>query len=68
MLDRFSSGRFTCEFKYDGERAQIHMKEDGTVEIFSRNSEKTTSKHPRVVKVAVLVRPQLASSSSTGCI
>jgi len=56
VLDRFSSGRFTCEFKYDGERAQIHMKEDGTVEIFSRNSEKTTSKHPRVVKVAVLVR------------
>ena len=50
VLDRFSSGRFTCEFKYDGERAQIHMKEDGTVEIFSRNSEKTTSKHPRVVK------------------
>ena len=51
VLDRFSSGRFTCEFKYDGERAQIHMKEDGTVEIFSRNSEKTTSKYPDIIKM-----------------
>ena len=51
VLDRFSSGRFTCEFKYDGERAQIHMKEDGTVEVFSRNSEKTTSKYPDIIKM-----------------
>ena len=39
VLDRFSNCEFTCEFKYDGERAQIHLLADGSVKIFSRNSE-----------------------------
>jgi DNA ligase-1 len=34
ILDRFSGIKFTCEFKYDGERAQIHKLSDGTVKIF----------------------------------
>jgi len=50
VLDRFSGGRFTCEFKYDGERAQIHLLDNGTVKVFSRNSEDNSTKYPDVVR------------------
>eukprot|EP00755_Sulcionema_specki_P026547 Sspe_Gene.16101::Locus_5663_Transcript_1_1_Confidence_1.000_Length_1758::g.16101::m.16101/K10747/LIG1; DNA ligase 1 len=52
VLERFSKCKFTCEFKYDGERAQIHfVKEEGRarVSIFSRNSENHTTKYPDVI-------------------
>ncbi|KAM0674478.1 ATP-dependent DNA ligase Cdc17 [Gurleya vavrai] len=42
---RFENKEFTCEFKYDGERAQIH-KFDGKYKVFSRNSEDLTEKYP----------------------
>lgn len=48
VLERFEGIPFTCEWKYDGERAQVHVMEDGSVKIFSRNSEDTTSKYPDV--------------------
>ena len=37
VLQRLSGQQFTCEYKYDGERAQIHLLEDGTTKVFSRN-------------------------------
>eukprot|EP01023_Acetabularia_acetabulum_P054656 TRINITY_DN6193_c0_g2_i1.p1 TRINITY_DN6193_c0_g2~~TRINITY_DN6193_c0_g2_i1.p1 ORF type:complete len:635 (+),score=149.87 TRINITY_DN6193_c0_g2_i1:124-1905(+) len=50
VLDKFSGNEFTCEFKYDGERAQIHVLCDGSVRIFSRNSENMTGKYPDIVE------------------
>lgn len=29
VLDKFSNQEFTCEYKYDGERAQVHFLKDG---------------------------------------
>lgn len=46
VLDRFEGKKFTCEYKYDGERAQVHKLEDGTVAVFSRNSEDMSKKYP----------------------
>ncbi|KAG8966716.1 hypothetical protein FRC03_011464 [Tulasnella sp. 419] len=50
VLDRFEGKKFTCEYKYDGERAQVHKLEDGTVRIFSRNSEDMSKKYPDLVE------------------
>eukprot|EP00850_Spirogloea_muscicola_P016575 SM000135S27019 [mRNA] locus=s135:205847:211629:- [translate_table: standard] len=49
VLDKFQNSVFTCEYKYDGERAQIHCPEDGSVEIYSRNAERNTQKYPDIV-------------------
>jgi DNA ligase 1 len=46
VLDRFEGKKFTCEYKYDGERAQVHLLENGTVAVFSRNSEDMSKKYP----------------------
>ncbi|KAL5035757.1 hypothetical protein BDV3_005611 [Batrachochytrium dendrobatidis] len=50
VLDRFDGMAFTCEYKYDGERAQIHRLEDGQVIIYSRNSENLSGKYPEVLE------------------
>ncbi|KAF8560339.1 ATP-dependent DNA ligase [Imleria badia] len=50
VLDRFETKRFTCEYKYDGERAQVHKLDDGVVGIFSRNSEDMSKKYPDLVE------------------
>ncbi|KAF8321224.1 DNA ligase I [Clavulina sp. PMI_390] len=49
VLDRFEGKRFTCEYKYDGERAQVHRLANGTLAVFSRNSEDMSAKYPDLV-------------------
>lgn len=56
VLDRFEGKEFTCEYKYDGERAQVHLLEDGTISVFSRNSENMSAKYPDLVDQIPRVR------------
>lgn len=59
FISRFENVEFTCEWKYDGERAQIHVPSaevDGITvadvaksSIYSRNQENNTSKYPDVL-------------------
>ena len=35
VLKRLNGKRFTCEYKYDGERAQVHMQNDGVTKVCS---------------------------------
>ncbi|WVQ84501.1 hypothetical protein IAT38_006653 [Cryptococcus sp. DSM 104549] len=62
VLDRFEGKDFTCEYKYDGERAQVHLLEDGTIAVFSRNSENMSAKYPDLVQqVPKAIKPSVKS-------
>lgn len=50
ILDRFKDKQFTCEYKYDGERAQVHSV-NGKMYVYSRNMEDMTQRYPDLVEV-----------------
>lgn len=53
VFKRFENNKFTCEYKYDGLRGQVHYM-DGDVQIFSRNLENMTDQYPDVVELIKL--------------
>ncbi|KAG0338988.1 hypothetical protein BG004_006980 [Podila humilis] len=62
ILDRFENSAFTCEYKYDGERAQIHKLENGLTMIYSRNSENMSAKYPDVMdRLSKFAKPETKS-------
>ncbi|GAU46512.1 hypothetical protein TSUD_285940 [Trifolium subterraneum] len=66
-LTKFKGIEITCEYKYDGERAQIHYLENGLVEIYSRKSERITGKFPDVVAAVSRLKKIIVSSFVLDC-
>lgn len=62
MLTKLQGRDFACEFKYDGQRAQVHCDEKGKVSIFSRHLEVMTDKYPDLVKLVPEIRGDGVSS------
>ncbi|PPS06221.1 hypothetical protein GOBAR_AA14429 [Gossypium barbadense] len=49
VLKLFQNKAFTCEYKYDGQRVQIHKLANGAVRVFSRNGDETTLRFPDLI-------------------
>ncbi|KAK0713205.1 ATP-dependent DNA ligase [Lasiosphaeria miniovina] len=56
MLTKLQGRDFTCEYKYDGQRAQVHCDAKGKVSIFSRHLELMTDKYPDLVALVPKIR------------
>lgn len=62
MLTKLQGRDFSCEYKYDGQRAQVHCDENGKVSIFSRHLEVMTDKYPDLVALVPDIRGDSVSS------
>jgi len=56
MLTKLQDRDFSCEYKYDGQRAQVHCDSEGKVSIFSRHLEVMTDKYPDLVALVPEIR------------
>ena len=64
VLTRLEKVGFTCEYKYDGERAQIHVFREKaqkggklTARVYSRNLEESSAKFPDVIRAVLAAAP-----------
>ena len=62
MLTKLQGRDFSCEYKYDGQRAQVHCDKNGKVSIFSRHLEVMTDKYPDLVNLVPTIRGEGVSS------
>ncbi|MCJ1311403.1 hypothetical protein MMC25_005074 [Agyrium rufum] len=62
MLTKLQGREFSCEYKYDGQRAQVHCDANGKVSIFSRHLEVMTDKYPDLVALVPEIRGEGVSS------
>ncbi|KAK2590823.1 hypothetical protein QQS21_011487 [Conoideocrella luteorostrata] len=62
MLTKLQGRGFSCEYKYDGQRAQVHCDAQGKVSIFSRHLELMTDKYPDLVELVPKIRGEGVSS------
>ncbi|EAW09691.1 putative DNA ligase I [Aspergillus clavatus NRRL 1] len=62
MLTKLQGRGFSCEYKYDGQRAQVHCDDKGKVSIFSRHLENMTEKYPDLVSLVPQIRGESVSS------
>lgn len=62
MLTKLQGRDFSCEYKYDGQRAQVHCDESGKVSVFSRHLEQMTDKYPDLVSLVPQIRGESVSS------
>ncbi|KAL1857818.1 hypothetical protein Plec18167_001780 [Paecilomyces lecythidis] len=62
MLTKLQGRDFSCEYKYDGQRAQVHCDAQGNVSIFSRHLELMTDKYPDLVSLVPEIRGEGVSS------
>ncbi|TVY32093.1 DNA ligase [Lachnellula subtilissima] len=62
MLTKLQGRDFSCEYKYDGQRAQVHCDSEGKVSIFSRHLELMTDKYPDLVAMIPKIRGDGVSS------
>ncbi|EPY54276.1 DNA ligase [Schizosaccharomyces cryophilus OY26] len=49
MLQKMGGHNFCCEFKYDGQRAQVHKSRSGEIKIYSRHLEEISERYPDVI-------------------
>ncbi|EEP82616.1 conserved hypothetical protein [Uncinocarpus reesii 1704] len=62
MLTKLQGKKFSCEYKYDGQRAQVHCDTAGKVSLFSRHLEFMTDKYPDLVSLVPQIRGDGVSS------
>ncbi|EXJ61844.1 DNA ligase 1 [Cladophialophora yegresii CBS 114405] len=62
ILTKLQGRDFSCEYKYDGQRAQVHCDDRGKVSIFSRHLEVMTDKYPDLVALVPEIRGDGVSS------